>query len=198
MTLPVVCWPGASGHHSVYDALIEALPDLELRVADYPGLGAMPARANVDSHAELYAYLVSELPEAFNLVALSMGCAFALQAALDLPERVARLTLLAPTGGVDVVALGGEDWRPGWAERRPNAPRWFVDDRTDLSASLVQVGCPTLIVHGSADPLSPVSVGRYVAARLPGARVETISGATHDLVEEHSQLLAALLRVHLA
>lgn len=39
--------------------------------------------------------------------------------------------------GVDSMsALGAQDWRPDCAAANPNLPRWFLDDRTDLSARL--------------------------------------------------------------
>ncbi|XTZ17398.1 alpha/beta fold hydrolase [Micromonospora echinospora] len=56
------------------------------------------------------------------------------------------------------------------------AGRRFDDDRrVPLSA----VTAPTLVVHGSADPLFPPSHGEALAAQIPGARLEMVAGMGH-------------------
>ena len=40
---------------------------------------------------------------------------------------------------------------------------------------------PTLVLHGSADPLVPVACGEDTARRIPGARFVAIPGLGHDL-----------------
>ncbi len=46
---------------------------------------------------------------------------------------------------------------------------------------LRSVHVPTLVVHGTADPLVPVENGRRVAAAIPGARLLEIPGMGHDI-----------------
>ncbi|MHB8613835.1 MAG: alpha/beta fold hydrolase [Candidatus Dormibacteraceae bacterium] len=46
---------------------------------------------------------------------------------------------------------------------------------------LKQVQVPTVVVHGTADPLIPVENGRVVASAIPGARLIEIEGMGHDL-----------------
>ena len=53
-------------------------------------------------------------------------------------------------------------------------------DRTD---ELRKLDVPTLVVHGSADPLVGVSGGKATAAAIPGARLLVIEGMGHDLPE---------------
>jgi pimeloyl-ACP methyl ester carboxylesterase len=48
----------------------------------------------------------------------------------------------------------------------------------DLSAL---AGLPTLVVHGTADPLFPVEHGRALAAAIPGARLLEVEGMGHQL-----------------
>ncbi len=43
------------------------------------------------------------------------------------------------------------------------------------------VGMPTLILHGTADPLFPVQHGRALAASIPGARLIELDGVGHQL-----------------
>lgn len=51
----------------------------------------------------------------------------------------------------------------------------------DRSADLRRIAAPTLVLHGDADPLLPLPHGRDCAAKIPGARFETIAGMGHDL-----------------
>ena len=43
------------------------------------------------------------------------------------------------------------------------------------------VEAPTVVIHGTADPLVPVENGRLVAGAVPGARLIEIEGMGHDL-----------------
>lgn len=190
--------PGASGSASVYERLLaEVQPAQEPPlVFDYPGLGASPTRADVGSLDQLYRFVLREMPNQCDLVAVSMGCVLALRAALEQPARIRRLVLIATAGGVDVPALGGSDWRSGWVQRRPTAPRWFIDDHSDFSARLGEIQSPTLLIFGDADPIAPVSVGRFLSERLPRANLEIIPNATHNVVEDFAPELSALIARH--
>ena len=126
-----------------------------------------------------------------------MGGVLALRAALEVPDRVRRLVLVATSGGIDVTRLGGAPWREEWRALQPLAPPWFVDDRTDVSERLPSVRAPTLLIFGDADPLGPVRVGEFLRDRLPNARLEVIAGGTHDMEMECPDLVASLIRSHL-
>jgi pimeloyl-ACP methyl ester carboxylesterase len=54
----------------------------------------------------------------------------------------------------------------------------------DRTVSLGAVTCPTLVIHGEADPLIDPSGGRATAAAIPGAELWTIPGMGHDLHPE--------------
>ena len=47
--------------------------------------------------------------------------------------------------------------------------------------ALAAVRVPTLVIHGSEDPLIPVSGGRATARAIPGARFMLVDGMGHDL-----------------
>lgn len=51
----------------------------------------------------------------------------------------------------------------------------------DRRPRLVGITAPTLVIHGTDDPLVPVEGGRDTAASIPGARLEEIPGMGHDL-----------------
>lgn len=67
-------------------------------------------------------------------------------------------------------------------------------DRTPL---LSRITAPTLVIHGEADCLVPVQGGQDLAARIAGARLETIPGMGHDLPEPLLEPIAGLVLGHL-
>ncbi len=54
----------------------------------------------------------------------------------------------------------------------------------DRVAVLKKIVAPTLVIHGKADPLVPVSGGIDTAELIPGAKLELIEGMGHDLPDE--------------
>ena len=53
----------------------------------------------------------------------------------------------------------------------------------DRTERLKEVRCPTLVIHGAADPLIDVSGGEATAAAIPGARLLVLDEMGHDLPE---------------
>jgi pimeloyl-ACP methyl ester carboxylesterase len=51
----------------------------------------------------------------------------------------------------------------------------------DRTAELRTITAPTLVIHGTADPLVSPSGGRATARAIPGARLLNIEGMGHDL-----------------
>ncbi len=51
----------------------------------------------------------------------------------------------------------------------------------DRTAALASVKAPTLVVHGTDDPLVPADAGKATAAAIPGAELMLIEGMGHDL-----------------
>ena len=49
------------------------------------------------------------------------------------------------------------------------------------SAPLSSIGAPTLVVHGTADPMVPIEHGEALADEIPGARLLTLDGAGHGV-----------------
>ena len=62
---------------------------------------------------------------------------------------------------------------------------------------LARITCPTLVIHGTADPLVPIEGGRDTARRIPGARCEAIEGMGHDWPPGVARRLAELSIPHL-
>lgn len=62
----------------------------------------------------------------------------------------------------------------------------------DPVGSLGRVQCPTLVVHGEADPI-PWEFGTFIADRIPGASLVVIPGASHfPFVEDRAAFLQAI------
>lgn len=62
---------------------------------------------------------------------------------------------------------------------------------------LQSIGCPTLVVHGTADPLVPMACGQDTAARIAGARFESIEGMGHNWPPGVASLLASHIVPHI-
>jgi pimeloyl-ACP methyl ester carboxylesterase len=69
---------------------------------------------------------------------------------------------------------------------------------TSRAEELRGVRAPTLVLHGSDDPLVPLPCGQDTARRIPGARLVTIPGMGHDLPSSVVEPLLAHLLPHLA
>jgi pimeloyl-ACP methyl ester carboxylesterase len=68
---------------------------------------------------------------------------------------------------------------------------------TDRAAQLARITCPTLVLHGRADPLVPYANGEDTAARIAGARLVGFDGMGHDLPPEPVALMLDELIPHL-
>jgi 3-oxoadipate enol-lactonase len=63
----------------------------------------------------------------------------------------------------------------------------------DVTAQLGAIGAPTLVVVGADDPGTPPAASRAIAEAIPGARLEIVPDASHQLVIEQSQTFLRLL-----
>jgi len=119
-------------------------------------------------------------------------------------EAFAALTLPAPTGRQAtieqsvavsrVLSSTGYPFDEEWArhnatlsyDRDPDPDgraRQFaaIAASPDRAPALAQVRVPTLVVHGSADPLIPLAGGEATAAAVPGAELLVEDGVGHEL-----------------
>lgn len=86
-----------------------------------------------------------------------------------------------------------EDYIRDMLERtydRSHYPPGFIRQLTAIVAhgsrveKLAGVKAPTLVIHGSADPLVPVEAGKDTAESIPGAQLMLIEGMGHNLPKE--------------
>ncbi|MEO1043564.1 MAG: alpha/beta hydrolase [Pseudomonadota bacterium] len=67
----------------------------------------------------------------------------------------------------------------------------------DLRAWTRKISAPTMVVHGSADPLVPHAAGEDIAANIKGARFELLEGMGHDVPPSHLPRVSKLIAEHL-
>jgi pimeloyl-ACP methyl ester carboxylesterase len=182
-----------------------------------------------------------------HVVGQSAGGALAQVLALDHPERVASLTLVAtsPAGPepdlpamtdeasaafaaipepdwsdrAAVIEYLTEQWRAGASRSRPfdaegtRALNARVVDRTaNMESSMKNayaaegtdrwrerlggLDVPTLVVHGTEDPLFPLGHGEALAREIPGAELLTLEGGGHELARrDWDVVVPAILRL---
>ncbi len=61
-------------------------------------------------------------------------------------------------------------------------------------ADAARVQCPALVLAGDRDPFNPLEATQALVARMPHARLVTLPGAGHDLLEERGPQVIALAR----
>ena len=86
-----------------------------------------------------------------------------------------------------------------WGERcraaaSPGAVRALMEmnSRIDVRELLPAIAVPTLVVHRAADARVRVEEGRYIAERVPGARLVELPGADHFVGIDPDQILDAV------
>lgn len=199
MPSQILFLPGALGRTWLWEPVAGLLshPARKMNIG-WPGFGSIPSDPQVNGIDDLVQMVASRITQPTALVAQSMGGAIAVRVALEKPELITHLVLAVTSGGIDVAALGGQDWRPAFHESNPQLPRWFSAYQEDLSARLPTVRIPALLLWGDSDPISPVCVGKRLASLLPLARLHIVEGGDHDLAETHAAEIAPLIDEFLA
>ena len=126
-----------------------------------------------------------------------MGGIFAVQAALQKPEQVRALVLVAPSGGIDLSPFQLADWREDY-QQSFTVPDWFIQHQSDLTDSLERIQCPVLLIWGDVDPISPVAVGQSLHRQIPHAELHIVSQGQHDLAYVHAEHVVQLIQNFLA
>jgi pimeloyl-ACP methyl ester carboxylesterase len=154
----------------------------------------------------------------------SMGGAIALQVALDVPERVIGLGLIGVGGRMRVApaildGLAGDRlatisrivdyaYAPDVSEqvrRQAEAAYALCDpsvyrgdylacDAFDVLSRLSEIGCPTAVICGTADRLTPPKYAEALGDRIRGSMLTLIAGAGHMAPIERPAEVSAALR----
>jgi pimeloyl-ACP methyl ester carboxylesterase len=76
------------------------------------------------------------------------------------------------------------------------AAHWAAIRSHDSSRRLGEIVAPTMIVHGTADVVTPPGNGAILADRIPNARLEWLPGRGHMFFQEDPQRTLELLVEH--
>ena len=79
-----------------------------------------------------------------------------------------------------------------------NAAPWITEPRTASPLPVERIRQPTLLIWGDADAISPLAVGRHLAARIADARLHVVPGGDHDVARTDANKVARLIADHLA
>ena len=191
--LNLIFLPGASGNTAFWQPVIQLLQDDSTIVVAYPSFGGYADDVDVQSFEGLQADVLNQIQQPSVVIAQSMGGIFAVQVALQKPEQVQALVLVATSGGIDLSPFQVADWREDY-QQSFTVPDWFVQHQSDLTGSLERIQCPVLLIWGDADPISPVALGQALHRQIPHAELHIVSQGQHDLAYVHAEHFAQLIQ----
>ncbi|MDN5856848.1 MAG: alpha/beta fold hydrolase, partial [Actinomycetia bacterium] len=58
---------------------------------------------------------------------------------------------------------------------------WILDGGEPARAGVAAITAPTLVLHGTEDPLFEIGHGEALAAEIPGARLVALPGVGHQM-----------------
>lgn len=85
----------------------------------------------------------------------------------------------------ELIDLGRQEWLA-------NPPKvlhgdFLACDRFDVMDRIGEIDCPTLVICGEEDQLTPLKYSQFLAERIPGAALAMIPGAGHMVMLEQSE-----------
>ncbi|WP_445114598.1 alpha/beta fold hydrolase [Acinetobacter sp. WZC-1] len=185
--------PGASGSTRFWQPVMQALPARFLKtVIAYPGFGGHTADPQLGGFSDLQHKVIAQIQEPAIVIAQSMGGILAVQSALQKPQLIRGLVLVATSGGIDLSAFELKDWRHEY-QQALQVPDWFVQHHEYLDDQLHRIHCPVLLLWGDRDPISPVAVGQYLESKISHSRLEIIADGAHDLAKVHTDQVSAFI-----
>ena len=104
------------------------------------------------------------------------------------PSRLDDASLVAP-----IAAMARAVGREGYVRQQE-----AIIGRADSRPTLAQIRCPTLVVCGREDALTPLALSEEIAAGIAGARLVVIEDCGHMTAMERPREVTAALRTWLA
>jgi proline iminopeptidase len=173
-------------------------------------MGGMIAQQVAARHPARVTSLVSIMSSSGN-PRVSLGKLYAVRAAVRRPRDPADVAAMvghlvhlfgvigSPGFAMDVELLRGNcervarrGYHPAGTARQLLAILASGDRRRDLA----KIRAPTLVIHGTHDPLLPAAAGRDTARSIHGARLMLIDGMGHDLPPALTQRFVAAIAGH--
>lgn len=206
---PLVLIHGAGGSHLDWPGELRRIPVVNTLTFNLPGHGRSdpPGRKRIEDYAEDTLALLDGLEvRRAVLCGHSMGGAVCQTLALDRPDRVAGLVLIAtgaklrvapdllaavkqdPDSAYDIIARRlwpegklREQGRERLAQTPPDVLRddLLACDAFNLMDQVRYIDAPALVIGGTNDPLTPPKFSRYLAKQIPDADLMIVEGAGH-------------------
>jgi len=222
---------GAGGSRLHWPAELRCMSEATVRTLDLPGHGRSRGEGckTVGGYAEaVIAFLDGTQVDQAVIAGHSMGGAIAQTLALQHPDRVAALVLIATGARLRVApaildGIQGDfegtvnlitqhAWSSnadpsmkelGRAALRNAGPDvllgdFLACDQFDVMDRLAEISVPTLVISGTADVLTPLKYGRFLADQLPRAQLVTVEGAGHMVMPEQAEEVADAIREFLS
>jgi pimeloyl-ACP methyl ester carboxylesterase len=67
-----------------------------------------------------------------------------------------------------------------------------------VAGSLSSIAAPTLVIHGTADPMFPIAHGEALAGEIPAATLQALEGAGHGIDRADWEAIAGAILAHTA
>lgn len=190
--------PGASGSISFWHPLIEKLPQqYHTKIIGYPGFGDTPESVEVKNFKDLTNYVLNQINDESVIIAQSMGGIFAVAAALQKPQLVKGLVLIATSGGINLERFNVQDWREAYRQAFLKYPDWFVTTNINYEEFLSDISVETLLIWGDQDPVSPVEVGTDLNQIFKSSTLHIVKGGDHQLAEKYADEVAIHIKDYL-
>lgn len=184
----IVFLPGASGKMEFWNPLANLLPrHYEKQVIGYPGFGNVPEHTDIKNFGDLQNHVARKIDSKSIIIAQSMGGIFAISKAFTDPDLIKGLILIATSGGINLTPFHVQDWRTEYQEQYPKYPNWFISTNVNYEEHLKTLDIPVLLIWGDNDPISPITVGKYLKTQLKNSRLRVVKGGKHDLAEKHAK-----------
>jgi pimeloyl-ACP methyl ester carboxylesterase len=227
---PLVLVHGAGGNLMHWPGELRRLPGCAVVALDLPGHGhsegtTQPPNGDVPEDIGTYAQVVARFAEALNLPRFvlaghSMGGAVALELALQRPEMLAGLILVATGARLPVApellsAIQGDyesaaRLMAGWSQGTrsdPDTMRIYLQrlreldpqvlyrdyaacNAWDRTANLGRIRAPALVICGDADRMTPLKYGLELQQSIRGAQLVIVPDAGHMVMLEQPALVA--------
>ncbi|MET1065062.1 MAG: alpha/beta hydrolase [Arthrobacter sp.] len=184
---------------------------------DLPGFGGTPKPAQTLSVADQATYILGALEQLgvleCVLVGHSMGAQFAVEAAMQQPDRISQLVLMGPVVDAkrrtvlqQALALGRDTLffeSPSsnalvFTDYLRCGPSWYLKTLRVMmdyptEERIAGVSAPILVVRGANDPVAPVDWCRELAERAARARLLEIEGTGHVVQHNRSVEVAGAI-----
>jgi pimeloyl-ACP methyl ester carboxylesterase len=185
---------------------VEAVPQLETRMDDVRAVmdaagSPRAALVGLDDVAVMGLLFAATYPERTSALALLAASArgmwapdypwgYTAEQARALKANIRRHYFGSRDDGLELIRaqLGHFSDEEIWAirdyVRRASSPGSMEAQATmltefDVRQVLPTIGVPTLLIHGTENPINPIGGARYMAERIPGARLVELEGELH-------------------